>query len=70
MQISDHQNRDGVPCDFENVILSAGASDSIRNIMELFTRYSSCDKKIGVMTPIPQYPEYSATIVEFNHAQV
>ncbi|KAK6009637.1 hypothetical protein OSTOST_25425, partial [Ostertagia ostertagi] len=57
--------RDGVPCDYENVILSSGATDSIRNVLKLFVR-GNAPKKTGIMIPIPQYPLYSATIEEFG----
>ncbi|XP_017773435.1 PREDICTED: alanine aminotransferase 1 isoform X2 [Nicrophorus vespilloides] len=59
----------GIPCDFQNVIISAGASDAIKNILKLLI----CDKngkKPGVMIPIPQYPLYSASLAEFNMEQV
>ena len=47
------QNRDGgVPADWQNVILCAGASEGIRTVMKLLTRP-------GVMISIPQYPLYS-----------
>ncbi|VDL83725.1 unnamed protein product [Nippostrongylus brasiliensis] len=52
-----------------NVILSGGASESIRNVLKLFIRHDA-KKKTGVMVPIPQYPLYSATIAEFGLGQV
>ncbi|KJH42039.1 alanine aminotransferase 1 family protein [Dictyocaulus viviparus] len=61
--------RDGFPCDPENVILSGGASESIRNVLKLFIR-RDVSKKTGVMIPIPQYPLYSATVEEFGLGQV
>lgn len=60
------QKRDGgVPCDWQNVVLSAGASDGIKAVMKLLINDQG-GKKPGVMVPIPQYPLYSATIAEFN----
>lgn len=60
---------EGIPCDWQNVVLSAGASDGIKNILKLLV----CDvkgKKPAVMIPIPQYPLYSASLAEFNVVQV
>ncbi|PIO69684.1 hypothetical protein TELCIR_08482 [Teladorsagia circumcincta] len=59
------KKRDGVPCDYENVILSSGATDSIRNVLKMFVRRDA-PKPTGIMIPIPQYPLYSATIEEFG----
>ncbi|XP_076271679.1 alanine aminotransferase 2-like [Rhynchophorus ferrugineus] len=61
--------RDGVPADWQNVIVSGGASDAIRKVLRLFM----CDvdgKKSGVMVPIPQYPLYSASLTEFGLSQI
>ncbi|XP_077291600.1 alanine aminotransferase 1-like isoform X2 [Arctopsyche grandis] len=64
------ERRDGgIPADWQNVILSAGASDGIKSVLKLLI----CDvggKKPGVLIPIPQYPLYSATLAEFNMEQV
>lgn len=63
------ERRDGIPSDPNNIILSAGASGSIKAILALL----KCDingKRPGVMVPIPQYPLYSATIAEFDMEQV
>ncbi|CAJ0578025.1 unnamed protein product, partial [Mesorhabditis spiculigera] len=59
----------GIACDPENVILSGGASESIRNVLKMFVNRDA-KKKTGVMIPIPQYPLYSASIEEFNLGQV
>ncbi|XGW23689.1 hypothetical protein V3C99_005702 [Haemonchus contortus] len=61
--------RDGFPCDYENVILSGGASESIRNVLKLFDRRDA-PKQSGIMIPIPQYPLYSASVAEFGLGQV
>jgi len=63
------ERRDGIPSDPENVVLSGGASESIRNVLKLFIRRGT-GKKTGIMIPIPQYPLYSASIEEFNLGQV
>ncbi|KAE9421680.1 hypothetical protein Angca_003135 [Angiostrongylus cantonensis] len=63
------EKRDGFPCDPENVILSGGASESIRNVLKMFIR-RDVKKKTGVMIPIPQYPLYSATVEEFGLGQI
>lgn len=64
------ERRDGgIPSDWQNIILSAGASGGIKAILALL-RCSINDKRPGVMVPIPQYPLYSATIAEFDMEQV
>jgi len=59
----------GIPADWTNVILCAGASESIRGCLKLMTDQSSA-RKAGVMIPIPQYPLYSASLAEYNMEQV
>merc|ERR1719225_2395212 len=64
--------RDGMPsgyADWKNIILCAGASESIRGCLKLMTDQSQ-SKKAGVMIPIPQYPLYSASLAEYNMEQV
>lgn len=63
------ERRDGIPSDWQNIILSAGASGSIKAILALL-RCEVDGKRPGVMVPIPQYPLYSATIAEFDMEQV
>ncbi|XP_015595291.1 alanine aminotransferase 1 [Cephus cinctus] len=63
------QERDGIPCDYQNVILSGGASDGIKSVLKLFNEKIN-GKPSGVLIPIPQYPLYSATLAEFGLAQV
>lgn len=58
--------RDGQPASFENIYLSAGASDGIKTIMKLLMTGKSGNERAGVMIPIPQYPLYTATIAEYN----
>jgi len=60
---------EGIPCDFKNIYLSNGASDSIKFIMKLLMKPYS-ESRAGVMIPIPQYPLYTATIAEYDAAQI
>nr|UNA06105.1 alanine aminotransferase [Cyrtorhinus lividipennis] len=57
--------RDGVPSNWEDIILSAGASDGIKSVLKLLKARVG-GQKAGIMIPIPQYPLYSASIAEFN----
>uniref|UniRef100_A0A0N5AKG8 alanine transaminase n=1 Tax=Syphacia muris TaxID=451379 RepID=A0A0N5AKG8_9BILA len=59
----------GIPSNPENIVLSGGASESIRNILKLFINCKG-KKPAGVMIPIPQYPLYSATVEEYGLGQV
>uniref|UniRef100_A0A1B6CHN5 alanine transaminase n=2 Tax=Clastoptera arizonana TaxID=38151 RepID=A0A1B6CHN5_9HEMI len=61
--------RDGFPSNWENIILSSGASDAIKSVLKLLIEDMDC-KKPGVMIPIPQYPLYSASLAEFNMQQI
>ncbi|CAD7090598.1 unnamed protein product [Hermetia illucens] len=57
------EERDGVPSDYRDIILTTGATQGIKSILQLL----NCpvdNKKTGIMVPIPQYPLYSATAVE------
>lgn len=65
--ISERDN--GIPADPDNIILSTGASGAIKNLLALFHAEVN-GKRSGIMVPIPQYPLYSATIAEFDMAQV
>lgn len=58
--------RDGIPCDYNDVFLSTGASDGIKTMLKLMMTGMSGDDRAGVMIPIPQYPLYSATNAEYN----
>ncbi|XP_026734187.1 alanine aminotransferase 1-like isoform X3 [Trichoplusia ni] len=63
------EKRDGHKCDFNNVCLTTGATTGIKMVLELLC--SSIDGKCpAVMVPIPQYPLYSATLVEYGLGQV
>lgn len=61
------EKRDGYPCSANNLILTNGASSSVKLILELFI---SKEEKSGALIPIPQYPLYSATLSEFGMHQV
>lgn len=64
------EERDGgIKCDYNNVFLSGGASESIKAVMALLNRPVD-GKQVGVMVPIPQYPLYSATVAEFDMHQI
>jgi len=59
----------GIPSDWQNIILCAGASESIRGCLKLMTDQAQ-GKRPGVMIPIPQYPLYSASLAEYHMDQV
>lgn len=59
----------GVPAKFEDVYLCAGASQSIKAVMNLMNTVEN-GLKTGIMVPIPQYPLYSATIAEYGMNQI
>lgn len=63
------ERRDGIPADYNNIILSTGASEAIKSVLSLLN-FSGNDKLPGVMVPIPQYPLYSATLAEYNMEQI
>ena len=54
--------RDGFPCEVEDLFLTDGASPGVHYIMKALLR----DKRDCVLTPIPQYPLYSATITLYG----
>ncbi|KAI6238262.1 Alanine transaminase [Aphelenchoides fujianensis] len=65
------QRDGGIDANPEDIILSGGASESIRNVLKLFINKAGAgQRKAGIMIPIPQYPLYSASIEEFNLGQV
>lgn len=63
------QDRDGFPSDYNNIMLSNGASDGIKSVLKLFNEPIN-GKPSGVMVPIPQYPLYSAVLAEFGLYQI
>ena len=48
----------GVTADPEKIYLTTGASEGVKNVIDLLI----ADPKDGLMIPIPQYPLYSAAI--------
>lgn len=50
--------RDGYPCSPNDLFLTDGATPCVHLMMKLLIR----DKQDAILTPIPQYPLYSATI--------
>nr|BBA45753.1 alanine aminotransferase [Pachyrhynchus infernalis] len=63
------ERRDGIPADWQNIIISAGASDAIKNVLKLLI-CNVDSKEPGCMIPIPQYPLYSASLAEFGIHQI
>ncbi|CAH0386907.1 unnamed protein product [Bemisia tabaci] len=57
--------RDGAPADWQNIILTSGASTGIDAMLKLLNARID-DKAPGVMIPTPQYPLYTSTIGEFS----
>lgn len=64
------ERRDGYPANFEDIVLTGGASDGVRAILSLVNGQRAGQKPVGVMIPIPQYPLYSATISEYGMHQI
>lgn len=62
------ERRDGFPSNPNDIVLCAGASEGIRSTLKLMSTISG--PRTGIMIPIPQYPLYSASIVEYNMEQV
>ncbi|XP_055332703.1 alanine aminotransferase 1-like [Paramacrobiotus metropolitanus] len=56
--------RDGFSCDPDNIILTAGAGEGIKNTLELLK--NTTGKRAGAMIPIPQYPLYTASISQYG----
>lgn len=63
------ENRDGLPSDYLNCILSTGASEGVRTVINILN-HSTSGKPPGIMIPIPQYPLYSATLAEYGMYQI
>lgn len=56
------QRRDGVPANVDDIFLTDGASAGVKMLLNLIVR----GKEDGVLTPIPQYPLYSASLTLFG----
>lgn len=59
----------GIPSNYTDVYLCAGASQSIKAVMNLLN-IKVDGLSTGILVPIPQYPLYSATIAEYGMYQV
>ncbi|XP_015791720.1 alanine aminotransferase 2-like [Tetranychus urticae] len=57
--------RDGIPSNWQDIVLTTGASEGVRAVLALINSSSTDDKPSGVLIPIPQYPLYTATIAEY-----
>lgn len=56
---------DGIPACWQNIYLSAGASQSIASVLKLLNQ--QIDGKVaGVMVPVPEYPIFAASIDEYG----
>jgi alanine transaminase len=64
------QQRDNYPANWQDVVLTGGASEGVRAVLSLVNAQNKGQKPIGVMIPIPQYPLYSATIAEYGMHQI
>lgn len=62
--------RDGVPANFNDIFLSAGASEAVKFLLNLVSTGRLGADRAGIMVPIPQYPLYSASTAEFNLYQI
>lgn len=60
------KTRDKYDSKYEHIFLTNGASSGIKVIIGFLTKLAENGKLTGFMTPIPQYPLYSATITELN----
>ncbi|XP_042906500.1 alanine aminotransferase 2 isoform X1 [Parasteatoda tepidariorum] len=59
------KQRDGIPANVSDIILSSGATDGVKSVLSML----NCPvngKPPGIMVPIPQYPLYSAAIAEYG----
>ncbi|KAJ8713760.1 hypothetical protein PYW07_014130 [Mythimna separata] len=63
------EKRDGHPSNWQNVVLTGGASNGIKNCLQLLCNQVD-GKNSGVLIPIPQYPLYSASLAEYGLGQV
>jgi alanine transaminase len=58
--------RDGVKADKDHIILTDGASKGVQAVLTALLR----SPQDGVMTPIPQYPLYSASLALYGGQQI
>ena len=64
------ENRDGYPSDPNDIFLTNGASEGVRFCMQTLLRDPREGFNDGVLTPIPQYPLYSALTTLLQGHQV
>ncbi|XP_015786109.1 alanine aminotransferase 2 [Tetranychus urticae] len=57
--------RDGIPSNWQDIVLTNGASEAVKFVLALINSSSTDDKPTGVLIPIPQYPLYTATLAEY-----
>ena len=57
--------RDGFKCNYESVYLLNGASEGIKTMLFVAMGHVP-GMRTGVLTPLPQYPLYSAAISQLN----
>ncbi|MDD4004743.1 MAG: aminotransferase class I/II-fold pyridoxal phosphate-dependent enzyme, partial [Elusimicrobiaceae bacterium] len=58
--------RDGIPVNFNRILLTDGASKGVQSVFTMLTRTGND----GYLIPIPQYPLYSATIALYGARQI
>ncbi|KAJ8715840.1 hypothetical protein PYW08_013125 [Mythimna loreyi] len=63
------ERRDGHPAKWQDICLTGGASNGIKNCLQLLCNTVD-GKDSGVMIPIPQYPLYSASLAEYGLGQI
>ncbi|CAF1292350.1 unnamed protein product [Rotaria sordida] len=61
--------RDGYSSNPEDIYLCDGATNGIRTVLKLIMN-NDLKKPSGVMTPIPQFPLYSATLSEYGAYEI
>ncbi|CAF1275728.1 unnamed protein product [Rotaria sp. Silwood1] len=68
--IADYiHRRDGHPSNPEDIYLCDGVTNGIRTVLKLIMN-NDLKKPSGVMTPIPQFPLYSATLSEYGTYEI
>ncbi|XP_035208107.1 alanine aminotransferase 2-like isoform X3 [Stegodyphus dumicola] len=63
------QRRDGVQASAENVILTAGASEALRSILNVLNSPND-GNRIGVMVPVPRDPSFTSLLNEFGMVEI
>ncbi|PIO67774.1 aminotransferase, class I/II [Teladorsagia circumcincta] len=61
--------RDGFDSEYTNIVINNGASEAIRNVLEMFANHDR-KKRTGVMIPVPTFPLFAATLDEFGLGKV